>query len=704
MNIRRIAAGCIGLVCVLSFILVSNKIVTRINKQKELQTFEIGGKPRVATKPAESHKPQEAYAINLEGITPHPRLLINSELITQRKLEIPQSPLLSKLASEMIFLADDALKKPIFGHFYKNSSSLLLAGAATTNRLIILANAYYLTGDIKYALRAERELVALASLKSWKPNHFLDTATIMIALSIGYDWFHKELGESAKQYIRDSLYNKGLLEGLKAYEATTTENKLFFVDKASWPEWTHNWAFVCNGAMIISALALAEDYPDQATTSINYALPRIKSALEKLGPDGVWYEGPDYWRLSLSHLMATVFSLQTALKSDYGLTQFSGLEHTGMSYISLLSPSSLTFNFADAATQTDGSPYLEPGLLWLGNHFNQPLLGVYYAKAINSIIDNAPKIRLGILREVFAPLSLWKLNPNLVNQEYVEPRSKLFQGLVPIARFKASATDSNSMFFAIKGGKNNLTHQQLDLGSFVLEHGGVRWASDIGLEKYNLPGFWDYSKGGQRWKYTRNNNVSHSTISFSNTFQNPEAEAKFIEFEDLGTEMRSVLDLSTAYNEVAGLAHRVTRASDSWVLVDDYVRSIKFNTTLRWNFITDATVRVNKNVAVLRKGNKLFSLEVREQPSTIRFATRSISPASRRETSNSRFRAVALSIPVTPSKDVKVSVLMRPQASQQNLYRYLVRSQRKSFNKRTVSSSPARARARLRRFVFNNFS
>jgi hypothetical protein len=50
---------------------------------------------------------------------------------------------------------------------------------------------------------------------------------------------------------------------------------------------------------------------------------------------------------------------------------------------------------------------------------------------------------------------------------------------------------------AFKAGDNKANHSHLDLGSFVFDAAGVRWAMDLGADNYNLPGYF----GKQRWDY-----------------------------------------------------------------------------------------------------------------------------------------------------------------------------------------------------------
>ena len=64
----------------------------------------------------------------------------------------------------------------------------------------------------------------------------------------------------------------------------------------------------------------------------------------------------------------------------------------------------------------------------------------------------------------------------------------IFRG-VDIACFRSAWDDPNALYLAVKGGDNKAAHAHLDLGSFVLDAGGVRWAADLGPDDYDLPGY-----------------------------------------------------------------------------------------------------------------------------------------------------------------------------------------------------------------------
>ncbi|MFX4478063.1 heparinase II/III family protein, partial [Acinetobacter baumannii] len=76
-----------------------------------------------------------------------------------------------------------------------------------------------------------------------------------------------------------------------------------------------------------------------------------------------------------------------------------------------------------------------------------------------------------------------------------------------------SWTDPNATYFAMKGGDNTAHHGHLDLGTFVLDSDGVRWAIQPGMENYDLPGYFDMKGGASapRWQYYRTRTAGQNT-------------------------------------------------------------------------------------------------------------------------------------------------------------------------------------------------
>ena len=89
-------------------------------------------------------------------------------------------------------------------------------------------------------------------------------------------------------------------------------------------------------------------------------------------------------------------------------------------------------------------------------------------------------------REVFD--LLWYRPGAVANQKAKAelPLNALFRG-VQVAIFRSAWNDPKALYIGVKGGRNGADHSHLDLGSFVLDDLGYRWAVDLGGDDYNLP-------------------------------------------------------------------------------------------------------------------------------------------------------------------------------------------------------------------------
>lgn len=103
----------------------------------------------------------------------------------------------------------------------------------------------------------------------------------------------------------------------------------------------HNWNLVCNGGLIVGALAVAETDPDVAKIIITGAVKSLPLALKSYGPDGAWPEGPAYWNYGTEHVVYGLAALESALGTDFGLSEMKGLSETGLFPIIVTGPTGL---------------------------------------------------------------------------------------------------------------------------------------------------------------------------------------------------------------------------------------------------------------------------------------------------------------------------------------------------------------------------
>lgn len=82
--------------------------------------------------------------------------------------------------------------------------------------------------------------------------------------------------------------------------------------------------------------------------------------------------------------------------------------------------------------------------------------------------------------------ALW-WNPGLppIDPTHELPLHWTAAGLMPIAVIRSKWNDPMASYVALKGGTPNNSHGQMDVGSFILEADGIRWALDMGEESYN---------------------------------------------------------------------------------------------------------------------------------------------------------------------------------------------------------------------------
>ena len=87
-------------------------------------------------------------------------------------------------------LCDRTLTEPPVERI-KEGKRLLAISRIALKRIYYLSYAYRMTGDRKYALRAEQEMLAVSRFTDWNPTHFLDVGEMVMALAIGYSWLYR---------------------------------------------------------------------------------------------------------------------------------------------------------------------------------------------------------------------------------------------------------------------------------------------------------------------------------------------------------------------------------------------------------------------------------------------------------------------------------------------------------------------------------
>ena len=518
----------------------------------------------------------------------HPRLILKDADLAKLKQLIRKDPLLKKGVDAMLKRADRYARRHTITRKLRGPR-LLHVSRDCMNRMYTLGLAWRLTGEKKYLNAARRNLLAACAFKDWNPSHFLDTAEMSHAVGIGYDWFFHALTEEERKTIRDGLIEHGLKPGLKAYGYSGKPPR--------WSWWTgsvHNWNQVCNGGLIAGALAIAETEADYAKKIVPAAVRLLPKALVNYAPEGAWMEGPGYWKYATDYTVYALASLETALGTDFGLGKMKGVSETGWYPIYMTGPTGLPFNFADAGKKNRprGSA---PCMFWLAKRYNEPA----FAADERAMMTKRPGDPFDVIW--YVPGGRRPKRPTL---------DRCYRGRVDVAFFRGSWDDGDALYFAVKAGFNQVNHAHCDVGSFVMDALGVRWAVDLGADDYNLPSYWGRAQESKRWSYYRLSALSHNVPLLNNRNQDVDAVTKVDRFKSTRRRAFAVIDLTSAYKR---LAKKVTRGV---ALIDHRAALVQDEFTLdkpvevAWGMATEAKITLDGARATLTQNDKTLHAEI----------------------------------------------------------------------------------------------
>lgn len=497
----------------------------------------------------------------------HPRLILTDDQLPALRELLATDPLAGKWHDELRAEAQKLLDEPPT-EFKIVGPRLLSASRQVLSRVTTLGLIYRLDGDAAIGRRGVAEMAAAASWPKWNPSHFLDTAELNNAFGMGWDWLQPVLGDQ-RQAILDGWRKHGLDEALKGYRSG-----------AWWSKCHHNWNQVCNGGNAVAALAIADELPEVATEILKHAVTLLPNAVHSYAPDGGWAEGPGYWHYATRYNVYVLAALETALGTDFGLSDLPGFDRAGDFRLFFVGPTRRTFNYADAH---DGCGSAEE-MFWLAKRFGAP-------------------------RYAWQQRQLGQ--PNAYGLVWFDPRGNApdaegvpldigFEG-VDVAFLRGSWEDPNTTWLGIKGGDNRANHSHLDLGTFVLDALGERWFLDLGSDYYNLPGYF----GRQRWTYYRLNTKGQNTLLLDGQDQNPAGKAPLLGVRTTADRSCAVFDLTGGYPQAKRVQRGAALLDRRDVLLVDEIQ-LKEPGEVVWQAHTAAQVEVDGQHAVLSQDGKQF--------------------------------------------------------------------------------------------------
>lgn len=572
----------------------------------------------------------------------HPRILLLKGEERQVEQSVSGNAVWKKLNEAILNECDRIITLPPVERI-QIGRRLLDKSREALRRIFQLSYAWRMTGQDKYFERCEKEMLAVSGFSDWNPSHFLDVAEMTMAVSIGYDWLYPKLSDDSRKIIREAIVSKGLYPSLDP-------------KYNSWLGAVHNWNQVCNAGMTYGALAVFEDHPELSKIIIDRAIRAVQLPMGEYKPDGAYPEGYSYWAYGTSFNVLFLSALEKVFGSDFGLSDTPGFLKTSVFMQNMTAVTGASFNWGDCGSGSD----LNPAMFWLAQKNND--LSQLWVEKSYFMKNNYSRFT----RDRLLPaLMIW--GKDLPLDKVTEPKVKAWkgQGANPVGMMRTSWTDPDAIFLGFKVGSPSVNHGHMDIGSFVMEANGVRWASDFGMQEYESL----ESKGiqvfgrtqdAQRWSIFRINNFAHNTLTIDNQLQMVKGYAKIDRFSDQPDFMYAVSDLSSVYEKQLASAKRGVGIVDrKFVAVCDELVAENKPCTVRWTMLTTAHPVLGKNCITLTKDGKKMFLKVNTS-AQVSMKTWSTEPATAYDAPNPGTTLIGFEMKLKPNQKQSVQVLLIP--------------------------------------------
>lgn len=500
----------------------------------------------------------DADRAQLQRMTPlRPRVIASQDDLNRAAQYSVDDPVARAWAADLRAAADELVGRTPTS--YQRVSGRLQF-FAFKNRILALGLAYRLTPDPRYAQQAQRELLAAARYQDWNPSHYLDTAEMTASSALGYDWFYDALTPRARDIVRNAIVRKGL-----------RTSRCFYREGRGPVTRADNWGVVTNAGLAMGAVAVADTNPEIAAAVLGHATRHIRPAIGRFAADGSYPEGLAYWRYATEHAVKLLATLEASFGEDLGIGAIGGFWQTGSFALHGIGPKRSVANFGNATERLGAAPQL----YWLARRFNRPV-DAWLARRMQ--------------RQNRSPLHLLWYSPETQTPGMagVEPSTVSDVGT---AFLRGRWRRARVGYAAVKGGSNHATHAHPELGSFLFDVKGKRWALDLGRDSFNLPGYFNTK---QRKQYYRLSTKGQNTLTINGREQPRTAAASVRHFAVEPGRSEVVLGLAGAYQAAKRVQRGVALLNRRSLLVQDEVAA-PASVTVVWSMHTRADIAISED-------------------------------------------------------------------------------------------------------------
>ncbi|MGX5816732.1 heparinase II/III domain-containing protein [Chitinophaga lutea] len=576
----------------------------------------------------------------------HPRILLLKGEERTLKKNISADKTWAGVHDAILQESDALMDKPPIERI-QVGRRLLGKSREALRRIFYLSYSWRMSGKKEYADRAEKEMLAIAGFSDWNPSHFLDVGEMTMAMAIGYDWLYDQLSPASRAAIREAIVRKGI-------EPSKNDKYNWFL-KAE-----HNWNQVCNAGIAYGAIAIYEDQPQLAQEMIDRALKTITLPMADYAPDGVYPEGYGYWGYGTSFNVMFNSAIEKLYGKDFGLNEKPGFLSTAGYMENMTGPTGKPFNYSDAGNNGG----LHPAMFWFAAKKKDPsLLWVEKGHLQKEKPSSFTRDRL------LPAIMIWSEGISMNKITAPKALTWVGHGKNPVGMMRTSWTDPNAIYVAMKGGSIMVNHSHMDIGSFVMDADGVRWAMDFGMQDYESleskgVALWGRAQDAERWKVFRLNNFVHNTLTVNNQLQRVKGYADITSSSSTPALTNVITDLTAIYEGQLVKAERgIAIVNKSYVLVQDEVTTRDTATTIRWTLLTPAEVKITgPNTAELTKDGKQLLLEV-TAPAGVTMKTWSTDPPASYDAPNPGTILTGFEVTLPANTKSTLSVALKPKAA-----------------------------------------
>lgn len=573
-----------------------------------------------------------------------PRLLQNAQGWEYLKGMATKDPAAITMLANLKKSGEFLLAKPEMSRVYITEASPVNPGSQTLFRIALLGALNFIDGDPKWKQRGVSEMVSVTDnvYGDWYPGEPTVTKDHLIAAALAYDWFKDAFNASQLTKLREFIHLKGVdpiaahLKGepvpatAKKVEPGTAPQK----DKApakgpkkrepDGPDMVDADEMGMYSALILAAICMADDDPAVVKKALEPVGKAFSKGVAQFAPGGIWPENLEAGDRVMDDVAMVLQTLRVACGTDFGLSTLEGVTEIGAARMHLVGPTRFIFNYGDAKKAPLSRTWVSS---WLS--------GVHGNPGLPATVSLPPKGEEAVDKAAFLDLAgqLIYHNPQAAGYgtpsalDYVSPGGE-------VAVLRSAWGDPAALYIAMKAGKNEVETAQLDIGSFVLDAGGVRWAEELGPEDDKAPGFNPAPDRNKRYAIYLEGTKGQNTLVLGGKDEdekpepkkpagkgpppknqkiatlpgNQELDAKsaFVRFSN--EKGVAILDMTDAYHK-AKSAHRgmrLERGAKPFILLqDDLV--VKGTSDVDWQMHTKTEVTVAGNKATLTSGKTILT-------------------------------------------------------------------------------------------------